>query len=42
MPLLSLNAQTVGSVANLPSGGRALLVHDLRHDGLQRAITMED
>ena len=30
MSLLSLSVQTVGSVVNQPSGGRALLVHDLR------------
>lgn len=32
MSLLSLSVQTVGSVVNQPSGGRALLVRDLRSD----------
>ena len=32
MSLLSFSVQTVGSVVNQPSGGRASLVHDLRSD----------
>ncbi len=42
MSLLSLSDHTVDSVVNLPSGGRALLVHNLRSGGLRRANTFGD
>ena len=42
MSLLSLSAQTLGSVANPPSGGRVLLVRDLRSNGLQRVNAFGD